>query len=243
MMNLTLTNLVYLWVILLGLLLIVPLLASALISALTSHTNMLLIARFGENAPMFFGWLGVIVHELSHAGMALLFFHKIDRIQLLQHPFKKDHAGRLGYVSHAWSPHNWYQQAGNFFIGIAPLFGIGLMGFAITKFLWPEILQLNMLGLTIFNGQEWWKLLIWFYVMVNLVLGLNLSDADWQNTRSGILIYALLLTILSSLLWLLNLDHFAVWGWLGQPIFWFYVVVFGVAFILYVIVSVLVRLL
>jgi len=81
-----------------------------------------------ENFQKSFGWkavavtatIGVPIHEISHAIVCLIFGHKITKMVLLQ---KRDENGVLGYVSHAYNPSSVYQQTGNFFIGIAPIFG------------------------------------------------------------------------------------------------------------------------
>ncbi|MGH4050240.1 MAG: hypothetical protein ACREVX_02630 [Clostridium sp.] len=81
-----------------------------------------------ENFQRSFGWkavsitaiIGVPIHEISHAAICILFGHKIKKIVLVQ---KRDENGVLGYVNHAYNPNSIYQQTGNFFIGIAPIFG------------------------------------------------------------------------------------------------------------------------
>lgn len=75
---------------------------------------------FGSRALMVTGVIGVPIHELSHAIFALLFRHKVSRIKLLQKP---DAQGVMGYVQHSYNKGSIYQQIGNFFIGIAPIFG------------------------------------------------------------------------------------------------------------------------
>lgn len=76
--------------------------------------------RFGSKAIMITGFIGVPIHELSHGFFALLFGHKITDVKLLQKP---DANGVMGYVKHSYNPNNIYHQAGNFFIGTAPIFG------------------------------------------------------------------------------------------------------------------------
>lgn len=64
--------------------------------------------------------VGVPIHELSHAVMAILFNHRVTKIKFFQ--FSDCH-GRLGYVNHEWNAASLYQNTGLLFIGIAPLIG------------------------------------------------------------------------------------------------------------------------
>lgn len=82
-----------------------------------------LVSRFGWRGVLLTGWLGVPVHELSHAAACLLFGHRIERVRLFA-PDRR--TGRLGDVRHAWDRRSLYQQVGRFFIGVAPLAGGGL---------------------------------------------------------------------------------------------------------------------
>lgn len=74
----------------------------------------------GNKAVMVTGFIGVPIHELSHGIAALLFGHRITAIKLLQKP---DANGVMGYVEHSYDQNSIYEQIGNFFIGIAPIFG------------------------------------------------------------------------------------------------------------------------
>lgn len=86
--------------------------------AITMQTR--LARRFGWKAVLWTGWLGTPLHELSHAAMCLVFRHNIEKIVLFE---PDEESGKLGYVWHSYDPQNWYQVAGNFFIGTAPLLG------------------------------------------------------------------------------------------------------------------------
>ena len=98
-------------------------------------TTVRLARRFGWNSVLFTGWLGTPVHELSHAFMCLVFRHRIDEIQLFKPDLK---SGRLGYVRHSHVPGNWFQEFGNFFIGLAPLFGGVAAMFLLVTLFFPE---------------------------------------------------------------------------------------------------------
>jgi len=90
---------------------------------------------FGRNALMVTGIIGTPIHEMSHAGSALLFGHKINDIKLFQRP---DENGVMGYVNHAYNKNSLYQQIGNFFIGVAPIFGGILVIIGLMRLLIPE---------------------------------------------------------------------------------------------------------
>ena len=93
-----------------------------------------LVSRLGWGAIWLTGWLGVPVHELSHAATCLLFGHKVKRLRL----FAPDQAtGRLGDVQHAYDPKSLWAQLGRFFIGIAPLVGGSLALWALSAALGP----------------------------------------------------------------------------------------------------------
>ncbi|NNU78114.1 hypothetical protein [Clostridium estertheticum] len=111
-----------------------------------------------ENFQRSFGWkavaitaiIGVSIHELSHAILCLVFRHKISKLVLLQ---RKDENGVLGYVNHAYNPNSIYQQTGNFFIGIAPIFGgisaiIALMYTIIPK-TYNQFISISMVNINI----------------------------------------------------------------------------------------------
>ena len=153
------------WVFIVGIFFVLPLVGSALLSVITTRTNQHLMRAFGLNAPLIFGWLGVMVHEISHAVVALIFGHHVDKIQLLQNPFKDGNENRMGYVSHAWSPNNKYQQAGNFFIGIAPIFGIAAASWGVTKLVWPQLLLSYHTGESVMTNTAWWQVAVWAYLI------------------------------------------------------------------------------
>ena len=79
-----------------------------------------LAERFGWKVVLWTGWLGTPIHELSHALACYFFQHKIDEMALFEPDMK---TGRLGFVRHSYRRGNWYQELGNFFIGVAPLVG------------------------------------------------------------------------------------------------------------------------
>ena len=108
--------------------------AAALLHLIERLLAARLQSRFGWRGVLLTGWLGVPVHELSHAAACLLFGHRVERLRL----FAPDpRTGQLGAVQHAWDRRNLYQQLGRFFIGIAPLVGGALALLLLTLLLGP----------------------------------------------------------------------------------------------------------
>lgn len=105
--------------------------------ALASVTRIVYARTLGSKTELYItGWIGTPVHEVSHALFCILFKHKIDDMKLLD---LNSSNGVIGYVTHSYDTRSWYQQAGNFFIGVAPiLVGSAIIYFAIT-ILSPEI--------------------------------------------------------------------------------------------------------
>lgn len=229
------------WVFVVGIFFVLPLVGSGLISVITTRTHQHLMRAFGLNAPLIFGWLGVMVHEISHAVVALIFGHHVDKIQLLQNPFKDGNENRMGYVSHAWSPNNKYQQAGNFFIGIAPIFGIAAASWGVTKLVWPQLLLSYHTGESVMTNTAWWQVAVWAYLILNLSLALNLSGADWQNTKSGVIWYLIFLTIVGVITGLTISDAFMIWETVGRPVAYFFGGLLGGSFVLYLLTALIGR--
>ncbi len=104
---------------------ITVLIAAAVLDLVNRRVGACLLRRFGGRVYLAATALSTGIHEMSHAIMCLLFFHRIERMAL----FSPDPAtGRLGYVRHSWDAGSTYQKAGNFFIGVAPMIaGIPLL--------------------------------------------------------------------------------------------------------------------
>ncbi len=87
------------------------------------------------------GIVGTTIHELSHAIMCKIFFHKIVDMKLYQIDEKNN---TLGYVTHTYNPKNMYQLLGCYFIGIAPIIcGSTIILFALKFFLPNTFMELN----------------------------------------------------------------------------------------------------
>lgn len=179
---------------------------------------------FGSKIVMITGLIGVPIHELSHAIFALLFGHKVTEIKLFQKP---DENGVMGYVQHSYNKGSIYQQIGNFFIGIAPIFGgifsiIALMRFIIpqaysrfinilVKSLHVTVLNKNTIEGIINSYAELIKVIfslknfenpyfyIFLFVAICISSHISLSSADIKGASRGLWVIFLILLILNAL--------------------------------------------
>ena len=165
-----------------------------------------LAERFGWNSVLCTGWLGTPIHELSHALMCRVFHHKIDEIALFE-PDKR--SGRLGFVRHSFQAGNWYQELGNFFIGIAPLMGGSLVLVVLLWLFFPNAIEgayaasqeakLNgpqdqlatiiwSVGEEIFAAKNWTTGRFWLFVYLVLCVGGHMapSPSDYEGASRGV---------------------------------------------------------
>lgn len=151
---------------------------------------------------LLFGWLGASVHELSHAAVAVLFCHKIDRVRLFT---LSPDAGQVGAVRHSYDRHSVFQRAGNFFIGVAPVFIGAAVIYAAAMILVPQILA-GSIGrpvgadavIAAWSGvlhgfirySQWsdWRIYLFLYLAFCIGSAMRLSRADLKGAWWGAII-------------------------------------------------------
>lgn len=198
-------------------------LAGLLLGVLETQSNRNFQKSLGRNAIMVTGVIGTPIHELSHALMALIFGHQITAIKLFQRP---DQDGVMGYVNHAYNAKNIYHQVGNFFIGIAPIFGGLLVIIALMGLLMPEVLgsfmvvvsqgmaveNLSMAAVTgiftaylelvklIFSGDNLQNISFYLFLFVAICISshISLSPADIKGAFKGLSFIFLIMLILNA---------------------------------------------
>ncbi len=180
--------------------------------------NRIFYAAVGHSRAVCYatGFLGTPVHELSHALLCIIFFHKIDEIKFFQ---IDEASGTLGYVNHSYNPRNIYQRAGNYFIGIAPIVVGTLILFLAAKFMLPEVFagiqgQLSAFSegtvtfsalfsslweiiKTFFLGYADWLWWVFMALALCIALHMNLSGADIRGSLSGLPFVVLIVTALN----------------------------------------------
>jgi len=184
-----------------------------------------LSSRLGWHSVLLTAWLGVPVHELSHAAACVLFGHRVERLRLLA---PDSITGQLGSVDHAWNRKSLYQQVGRFFIGIAPLIGGALALLLLTLALgpapiaWPALAPDGGLPATIhLAARQAFELaaalflpdaarsgLTWIYLYLGLCIGAHMapSTTDLRGCVPGLLWLLLLVLLANALACLLGAD-------------------------------------
>lgn len=179
-------------------LVLIPVTLSALLSWISRYNKQLVVNRWGVRPLLFFGGVGIIIHELSHFIVALLFRHQVTRVSLLRLPKPNDPTdNRLGSVEHQWNPKSFYQQAGNVFIGIAPIIGNVVALVLFTNWLVPNLIS-GWSTLDFFTNTTLSRFLIWLFLTINISIGgFDLSRADLVNSRAGLLTLVALILLVS----------------------------------------------
>ncbi|WP_298941364.1 hypothetical protein [uncultured Psychromonas sp.] len=176
-------------------------------------------------------WIGTPIHELSHALFCFIFGHKIQKMVL----FNPDKRGTLGYVTHSYNNRNLWQVMGNFFIGIAPLFG-GLLGLYLVTWLllddavnffnllrvstFQNLANIQLSQLVLLNEQIFQfiesayivspiKVIIWAYLCAAISLHLSPSKEDLKGAWVGFFIFIFLALTLMMFNQLLQLTWFS----------------------------------
>lgn len=159
---------------------------------------------FGHKGQLFFGWIGIIIHELGHLIFAILFRHRIDKVNLLN---LSSDDGSLGSVSHSYKKYSLFNNIGHYFIGIAPIFtcafsiiGLYLILFRDSIPLFVENIQgliehqdmmlffHSVLDTLMVVDYSFLKSALFILVVLNIVTGgFDLSDSDYKSIYGGII--------------------------------------------------------
>lgn len=213
--------------------LLAPFVAFAVVIHWLEHLMFVRLAtRFGWKVVLWTGWLGTPIHELSHALMCKLFNHRIDEIALFEPDLQ---SGRLGFVKHSFRRGNWFQELGNFFIGVAPLIG-GSLALAVLLWLfYPNAAAAAIAATTseepfnvvtqitdttiailaeIATLQNLVSLRFWAFVYLVLCVGGHMapSRSDYRGSTKGVLMVLGCLLAVSFAMALLQYDLTAVAG-------------------------------
>lgn len=124
----------------------IPALFVLVLTFINKNSKKFMVERFSSNSLEGFklqeilGGLGIIMHESSHAIMALIFGHRITAFKplILPRNVMRNH-GMLGYVNNTYNPRSTYQSLGKLFIGTAPIWGCTASIYFIIKYTMPHL--------------------------------------------------------------------------------------------------------
>lgn len=189
------------------------------------------LRALGHKGVLLTAYIGTPIHELGHFVMCLLFGHRVTRMKLLQ---LHSPDGVLGYVQHQYNRNSLYQQAGNFFIGIGPIFS-GIASLVLAMYLLVpqsfqtfqnQIEQLNllhtgdiaaikmagtasfMISKALFTLENFTHPGFWLFLLLGIAISshIALSRADIENSAKGLLIIFLLLVLFNIAALILGID-------------------------------------
>lgn len=231
---------------------LVPYFTSLITSWLGHLSKIILVDSLGNSSQLIVGGLGVIIHELGHAIFAYLFGHQVTHVQLLNLNYRQ--SGSLGSVDHRWNDRNVYQMLGNFFIGLAPYYMCSLTLYLLQKYLLKaqfSITSLNQsldINTTLSVRMIFESVLdnlkssfanaslgmIVLYIVLTIMIastGYDLSRNDFMIVNKGILPWIVVLIVLGSVLYVLNIRVAVISGSV-------YFIAFSVLFMFHAIISI-----
>ncbi|ETY73557.1 hypothetical protein [Lactiplantibacillus fabifermentans] len=202
----------------------IPALFAWLLTMINRRTKANLVNRFGINSQVYWGCLGIVIHELSHLIVAIIFRHGIQSVRLLKRPHLHPDTDEnddlaLGYVNHTWNQHSFYQRVGNLFIGVAPIFGCTAALLGLDALFAPGLAKgilalaaspTNLQWTTSWHDMtssfgSWWQLLLLLILTIIIVIGgFDLSPADYQNSSLGLTTATILIVVFTTLFTLLD---------------------------------------
>ncbi|WP_410510232.1 hypothetical protein RSJ42_08975 [Methanosarcina hadiensis] len=204
-------------------------LTGVVLGILENRANFYIQSVSGMKGIMLTAWIGTPVHESGHLLMCYLFKHRVSEFKLFS---LKPRDGVLGYVNHSWNSKSLYQNIGNFFIGMGPIFSgtaaliLGMYLFLPDSFatfanylaLDPQqpdsqtlsgILVLTVqLFKSIFSAENLVSLNFWIYF--TLAIGISshiaLSKEDLKGTGRGLMTIFTFILLVNVFALLLNAD-------------------------------------
>jgi hypothetical protein len=204
-----------------------------LLGVLEKISNTFLIQAFGARGVLATAWIGTPIHEIGHLLQCFIWGHQVTRVKLLQ---LNSPDGVLGFVEHRYNPNSIYQQAGNFFIGLGPIFsGIGslILGMyllvphsyrafqvQINQHVSVEKLDLTIIktigvailaiSKSLFTFENLLNPLFWIFLLVAISISshIALSKSDIRGSAKGLLMLLFVLVLINIAAGVLHLDSY-----------------------------------
>jgi hypothetical protein len=200
-----------------------------LLGVLEKSSNKFLYKTFGPRGVLATAWIGTPVHELGHLLQCFIWGHRVTKVKFLQ---LNNPNGVLGYVEHQYNPNSIYQQIGNFFIGMGPIFsGIGalVLGMYVmvpdsyhtfSTYISPNIHNSNHLmvigsaiiaiAISLFTFENLLNPLFWLFLLFAFSISshIALSKADIKGSSKGLLMIFFVLFITNLVAGFFDIDTY-----------------------------------
>jgi hypothetical protein len=204
-------------------------LTGMILGVLEHRANFYVQSVFGMKGIMATAWIGTPIHESGHLLMCYLFKHKVSEFKLFT---LRPRDGVLGYVNHSWNSKSLFQNLGNFFIGMGPIFSgtfaliLGMFLFlpdsfaTFSNYLALDASQLNsqtlasILALTaqlfksLFSAENLTSASFWIYFALAIAISshIALSKQDLKGAAKGLLTIFVFILLVNAFALLLNAD-------------------------------------
>ncbi len=183
----------------------------------------------GRGVTLATGLIGTPIHELSHAAMCLVFFHRIEEIKFFQ---IHDENGVLGYVNHSYNKRNLYQVIGNYFIGVAPIMVGALILYLLFNALLPNaalVFQKDLNAFITLQGSSLndktigylisvaegfltavftvdfgFTTILFIIICLCIAMHMNLSGADIKGSLGALPLLIILTVVFNYVFWLIS---------------------------------------
>jgi tryptophan-rich sensory protein len=198
------------------------------------YSNTFMIRALGSKGVLVTAWIGVPIHEIGHLIQCFIWGHKVTKVKLLQ---LNRSDGVLGYVEHRYNTNSLYQQIGNFFIGLGPIFsGIGslILGMYLfvpdsfrvfTAYIQQNVTSENLdihilvgtvlaLVKSLLTVENFMNPLFWMYLWIAISISshIALSKADIKGATKGLLTIFFILVLINLVAEVFQFDSFRIIG-------------------------------
>lgn len=204
-----------------------------LLGILERYSNSFLIRTFGPRGVLVTAWIGTPIHEMGHLIQCFIWGHRVTKVKLLQ---LNSSNGILGFVEHQYNRNSIYQQVGNFFIGLGPIFsGIGSLvlgmylcvpqsfktfqeqlhqhgsleelNFNVLKSVGGSIFAICK---SLFTFENFINPLFWIFLAISISISshIALSKADIQGSSKGLMMIFIILVLFNLTAGFLHFDSY-----------------------------------
>jgi hypothetical protein len=204
-----------------------------LLGVFEKYSNKFLYKALGPRGVLATAWVGTPIHEFGHLIQCFIWGHRVTRVKFLQ---LNNPNGVLGYVEHQYNPGSMYQQIGNFFIGMGPIFsGISALMLGmyvlvpesyhtfseyIHNYVSPDlhnsdhlmVIGSAILAITksLFTFENLLNPLFWIFLLfaISISSHIALSKADINGSARGLLMIFIVLFITNLVTGFFNIDTY-----------------------------------